>query len=123
MSDRAVPPADITPAEFFTSWVPRSVDSDPVRQSKLAESDHVLVFHLDDPEGEVGGAYTVRIDEGRVHGERTDVPAADLRIHLTLETWRALNAGELSATEAFVNKRVRLQGDLRLAVKLHLVLG
>ena len=123
MPERAVPPADITPSEFFTSWLPRSVDEDRIRQSKLADSDHVLVFHLADPGGELGGAYTLRIEEGCVRGERADVPQADLRIHLTLETWRGLNAGELSAPEAFIKKRVRLQGDLRLAVKLHLLIG
>ena len=123
MPDRVIPPADITPREFFTSWVPRSVDGDPVRQSKLGDSDAVLVFHLDDPAGEHGGAYTLYIEEGRVRGEVADVPRADLRIHVTLETWRALNAGELSAPEAFMKKLIRLQGDLRLAVKLHLIIG
>lgn len=123
MAERAVPPPDITPEAFFTEWVPRSVEADPVRQSKLADADLVLVFHLDDPTGEHGGAYTLRIEEGHVRGERADVPQADLRIHLTLETWRALNAGEFTAPEAFMKKRVRLQGDLKLAVKLHLLIG
>ncbi len=123
MSDRAAPPADITPFAFFTSWVPRSVEADPVRQNKLGDADVVLVFHIDDPAGELGGAYTLHIEEGHVRGESSDVPQADLRIHLTLATWRALNARELSAPDAFMKKLVRLQGDLRLAVKLHLIIG
>jgi len=123
MADRAVPPDDITPEEFFTRWAPGRVADDPVRQQKLGDADHVLVFHLDDPAGERGGAYTLRIEEGLVTGRVGDVPMADLRVHITLATWRALNAGELSAPEAFMKKRVRLQGDLRLAVKLHLIIG
>lgn len=123
MTERAVPPPDITPESFFSEWVPRSVEDDPVRQAKLADADVVLVFYLDDPAGEQGGAYTLHVEEGQVRGERRDAPQADLRIHLTLETWRALNSGELSAPEAFMKKRVRLQGDLKLAVKLHLLIG
>jgi len=123
MTERAVPPADITPAVFFTEWVAERVERDTERQRKLGDADAVLVFHLDDPAGEHGGAYTLHIEEGHVRGEVSDVPEADLRIHTTLETWRALNAGELSAPEAFMKKRVRLQGDLRLAVKLHLIIG
>ena len=42
---------------------------------------------------------------------------------LDVETWRALNRGELSAPEAFLRRRVRLEGDHALAVKLHLILG
>ncbi len=123
MADRAVPPPDITPEAFFTEWAPKRVADDPVRQQKLGDSDNVLVFHLDDPDGDLGGAYTLRIEEGMVIGRVGDVPVADLRIHTTLETWRALNAGDFSAPEAFMRKRVRLQGDLRLAVKLHMIIG
>ena len=123
MSDRAIPPADITPAAFFTEWVPARVAADSERQRKLGDADVVLVFYLDDPAGEVGGAYSLHVEEGHVRGEVADSAAADLRVHTDLATWRALNAGALSAPEAFMKKRVRLQGDLRLAVKLHLIIG
>ena len=123
MTDRAVPPPDITPAAFFTEWVPARVEADTERQRKLGDADVVLVFYLDDPSGEHTGAYSLHVEEGHVRGEVADAAQADLRIHTTLETWRALNAGDLSAPEAFMKKRVRLQGDLRLAVKLHLIIG
>ena len=48
---------------------------------------------------------------------------AHLCLRLDLETWKCLNAGELSAPEAFLRRRVHLEGNLALAVKLHLILG
>jgi putative sterol carrier protein len=40
-----------------------------------------------------------------------------------VETWRALNRGELSAPEALLRRRLRISGNLVLALKLHLILG
>ena len=44
-------------------------------------------------------------------------------MHLDVTTWRLLNSGELSAPEAFLRRRVRLEGNLALAIKLHLIIG
>ena len=40
-----------------------------------------------------------------------------------VDTWRALNRGELSAPEALLRRKVHLAGDMLLALKLHLILG
>ena len=120
MAERAVPPEDISPDAFFTRWIPESVAGDEDRRARLADKDLTLVFDL---EGEGGGAWTLQIDEGVVRGEAGDHAEPDLRIGLTIETWRELNAGRLSAPEAFVKRRVRLKGNLTLAVRLHLIIG
>jgi hypothetical protein len=46
-----------------------------------------------------------------------------LRICLDVDTWRSLNRGELSAPEAALRRRVKLSGNLLLAVRLHLIVG
>ena len=120
MSDRAVPPDDITPAEFFTSWVPSAVASDPSRQQRLGPTPHDLEFTL---EGEGGGVFGVHIADGAVRGSVGAIEDADLRVRLDVATWRALNRGEMSAPEAFLKRRVHLKGSLILAVKLHVILG
>lgn len=120
MSDRAVPPADIHPEEFFTRWVPASVAADESRQRRLARTEAVLEFILTDHEQ---GVYHLRVTQGVVVGAVGEAVAPDLRVRLDVETWQSLNAGVLSAPEAFRKRRVRLEGDFTLALKLHLILG
>jgi|GEM_PF-1663833 len=128
MVQRAVPPPDIEPLEFFTCWVPRSVSGDPDRRRSLGDTRATLVFELS---GTGGGIFTLHLDAGEVRGsvgdrsgvENGERRAPDLRVRLDLETWKSLNAGALSAPEAFLRRRVTLEGDLALAVKLHFLLG
>ena len=45
------------------------------------------------------------------------------RLTLDVPTWRKLNSGELSAPTAFLTRRVKLEGNLGLALKLHFIIG
>jgi putative sterol carrier protein len=120
VSDRFVPPDDISPTDFFTTWVPAAVARDPARSGRLGEAAHDLEFTL---EGEGGGVFGVHIEAGAVRGSVGPMEAPELRVRLDVPTWRALNRGELSAPEAFLKRRVHLHGSLVLAVKLHVILG
>jgi putative sterol carrier protein len=117
---RAVPPADIAPGEFFTRWLPHVVANDAERRTKLGDTDATIAFELT---GDGGGAYGVRIAQGVVTGFAGEAPGADLHVRVDLASWRALNAGTLSAPMAFLQRRVHLAGNLVLAVKLHLIIG
>ena len=120
MQHRPRPPDDITPHDFFTRWVPASVEADPDRRRRLGSTAAVLVFELT---GEAAISYTLRVVEGVVLGEPGHAHEHDLHIRVDLETWRALNRGDISAPEALLRRRVHLRGDLILALKLHLILG
>lgn len=120
MHDRARPPDDIAPEEFFTRWVPEAVAGDPERRARLGDGTHTLEFRL---EGEGGGDFTVRIAGGDVTGAIGPAEQADLRIALDVATWRALNRGDVSAPEALIRRRLRLRGNLLLGIKLHFILG
>jgi putative sterol carrier protein len=120
LAQRAVPPDDITPEEFFTRWVPRAVADDPERRRRLGERPLALEFRL---EGDGGGVFSVHIVDGGIFGSVGGLDEADLRVRVDVETWRCLNRGELSAPEAFLRRRVHVSGNLLLAVKLHLILG
>jgi len=120
MPDRVVPPRDIDPHTFFVEWVPQMVAADDERRAKLSDTLAVLEFTL---AGEGGGVFAIHLGLGDVRGTAGAVEAPDLQIHLHLETWELLNAGELSAPDAFLRRKVKLQGNLALAVKLHLILG
>jgi putative sterol carrier protein len=122
MRERAIPPDDISPEEFFTRWLPETVAADEHRRQRLGHTAAALVFELTgNPHG--GGTYTVHIEEGGVRGIVGAAESPDLRIEVDVETWRQLNRGEISAPEAALRRRVKLHGNLMLAVKLHLILG
>jgi putative sterol carrier protein len=120
MKQRRRPPEDIPPAEFFTRWVPEAVAEDAERRRKLGGSNAMIHFEL---LGEDGGDYAVQLIEGQVRGVAGRPEHSDLHVRLDVPTWRALNAGSLSAPEAMVRRRLKLHGDLLLAIKLHFILG
>lgn len=117
---RARPPADISPAEFFTRWVPEAVAGDESRRRKLGSTRAVIVFDL---QGHDGGLFAVEIEDGILEAREGDRAEADLRVSLDVETWRALNDGSLSAPEALLRRRLKFEGDALLGLKLHLMLG
>jgi putative sterol carrier protein len=117
---RAVPPPDIAPADFFMRWLPGVVAGDAERREQLGDTAAIIAFEL---EGEGGGVFHVHVDHGAVRGAAGEPLRADLRVRVDLESWRALNAGTLSAPRALLQRRVHLSGNLMLAVKLHLIIG
>ena len=117
---RAAPPDDIEPHEFFTRWVPQAVAADPDRRTRLHDTRATIAFEL---EGEGGGLYALELADGQVAGRSGPVPGADLRVRVDVSTWRALNRGDLSAPEALLRRKLRVEGDFVLALKLHVILG
>jgi putative sterol carrier protein len=117
---RAIPPPEIAPAEFFTHWLPSVVAADSERRAQLGDSVAIITFEL---AGEGGGVFHVHIDRGEVRGASGEPLHTDLRVRVDVASWRALNAGTLSAPRALLQRRVHLSGNLVLAVKLHLIIG
>lgn len=119
-SERARPPEDVSPHEFFTRWIVDSVAADADRRERLGATEATITFVLSGPGG---GTFTLFVTHGVVRGEAGRPFDPDLEVSVDLETWRALNRGDLSAPEALLRRRIRLRGDLLLAIKLHLILG
>lgn len=122
MAARARPPEDISPFEFFTAWIPATVSEDAERRRRLGDTIASLVFVLHELEAEAV-AYTLEIEAGSVRGREGRAEQPDLEIQVDVATWRALNRGDLSAPEALLQRRLRLSGNLVLALKLHVILG
>ncbi len=118
--ERVKPPPDISPRDFFIHWIVDVVNSDEDRRCKLRGTEAAVVFDL---QGDGGGLYTVRIADGRVSGHEGDCPDANLRVRTDIETWRQLNSGELSAPHALLRRRLKMEGDFLLGLKLHLILA
>jgi putative sterol carrier protein len=121
--ERARPPDDITPHEFFTRWLPANVAADGSRRARLGETVAALVFVLRGDDGAASFEFTVRIADGEVRGEPGRIAEPDLVVDIDVATWRQLNRGQISAPEALVRRRLKLSGNFVIALKLHLVLG
>jgi putative sterol carrier protein len=116
---RAVPPPDISPLDFFASWVPEAVGSDPERQQGLSGLRATIQFEL---EGEDGGAFFLAVHDGSVSGAAGRLTEPDLTLSLSVGTWRRLNAGELNAIQAAGAGALRFRGNLHLALRMHFLL-
>ena len=120
MPDRPLPPREIEPLEFFTRWLPEVVAGDPDRRLRLGDTAATLQFDL---VGDGGGSFLLHVAAGTVRGEPGPADRVDLRLELDVATWRALNEGSLSAPEAFLRRRLRVEGSFVLALKLQLIIG
>ena len=80
----------------------------------------MIVFDL---HGDEAHTFSVQVANGVLIGSEGRVAEPDLEVRVDLETWRALNRGEIAAPEALLRRRLQISGKLVLALKLHLILG
>ena len=73
--------------------------------------------------GDGGGPFWLELCDGAIRGDSGRLDAPDLVLSTDLETWRKLNAGELKAPTAVMKGRLRFQGSMYLALKIHFILG
>lgn len=69
---------------------------------------------------DIEGEGAVRIDE---EGARIDDGEADCVLGADRETFESLLAGDLDPTAAFMSGRLRVEGDMGLAMRLGTLLG
>lgn len=118
MSERARPPDDIAPIDFFREWAPAAVHGDPDRLAKIAGLRARIQFELDG-----AGPYWLEIADGAVRGDAGRVAEPDLTLSTDVATWRQLNAGEVKAPMAVMKGRLRFTGSMYLALKIHFIIG
>ena len=117
---RAAPPRDIAPEAFFRDWAPAAVRDDPERQAQLRDLNARIQFDL---AGEGGGTFHLHLAGGVVSGGRGPIETPDLTMRTDVETWRALNAGSIKAPTAVMKGRLKFDGSVYLALKIHFIIG
>jgi cytochrome P450 len=102
-----------TPRQFFEAFEEAAL-ADP---EGATQSDAVFKFVLS---GEDGGTWTLNLRRGTrsTFVSEGDGPEADASIHVTSDDWVALTTGEINPMRAFMAGKVRVDGDLKLAVNL-----
>lgn len=100
-----------TPRDFFEGFVPTSLES----VSASLPEDVVVAFYID---GEQGGSWQVHHDEGgSTVGPAGDGPK-DCEMWCDSETFMRMVQGSLGSNRAFLSGRLRISGDVGLALAL-----
>src|SRR5215831_8385043 len=82
-----------------------------------AQSDNAIIQF--DLAGENGGKYWVKVSNGTCASGTGDAPSpADMTLLASGEDWLAIVNGQLNAMSAFMQGKVKAQGNMSLALKL-----
>jgi putative sterol carrier protein len=73
--------------------------------------------------GEQGGDFYVQVVDGKGQVEEGVAAEPDVTVSMTEQVFNALAAGKMSATSAFFAGKIKLKGDMSLAMKLQSFLG
>lgn len=73
--------------------------------------------------GEEGGEYFVRIGDGAAEAGPGKPEGPDCTFAMSAEDFRALVKGDLNPATAFMTGRVKISGDMGLALKVQRLLG
>lgn len=85
-------------------------------QPEKAAGVHALVqYHLT---GDQAGDWVIRIDQSGCQVERGTVESPNLTLTADASDYLAIITGKLNAMSAFAEAKLKLQGDLGLAMKL-----
>ena len=103
----------VKPSDFFDAFE-RAAVAEP---EAATIPDAVFRFELS---GDDGGRWTLDLRKGTTSGVVTheEGPEEDARIHVTADDWVALTTGRMNPMRAFMGGKVRVDGDLKLAVNL-----
>jgi putative sterol carrier protein len=69
-------------------------------------------------EGEGGGAWTVRVADGALAVEQGSAPDVDVTVRAKAADWMAIVEGRMDPQLAYLTKKLRVSGNLQLALRL-----
>jgi putative sterol carrier protein len=101
-------------AEIFAK-MPANVDS-----SKIEDVNATILFDLS---GDNGGFYWPKLDGGAVESGEGALEDPSMTLKAAADDWAAVVNGELNAMQAFMSGKLKIQGNMGLAMKLQSLLG
>ncbi len=76
-----------------------------------------------DLSGENGGLYWLKIADGNAEAGQGQAENPNMTLKATAEDWVAVTKGELNPMQAFMSGKLKVQGDMSLALKLQSLLS
>jgi putative sterol carrier protein len=96
-------------SEFFDK-VPGSVNKD-----KIVGMNCIYQFNI---EGDEGGKWNVKVADGEASVAEGAADSPSITLTMTAENFIALVTGKLNGQTAFLTGKLKIQGDMTLAMKL-----
>lgn len=100
----------VTSAAEAIKAMPESADP-----QKLSGLDAVLLFDLS---GEGGGQWTVSVADGQISVAEGAPAAPTMTLKMTAEDFVAMINGELNTMAAFMQGKIKIEGDMSIAMRL-----
>jgi putative sterol carrier protein len=82
---------------------------------RLKDVDATILF---DVKGGDGGLWTLDIDHGNISFEEGDTGSPDVTVESTAEDLKALISGDLKPMAAFMRGKLKVKGDMSVAMQL-----
>ncbi len=86
-----------------------------VDPKKIVGMNAIIQFDLS---GDNGGMYWIKIANGTVEGGSGQTENPNMTLRSTADDWAQVIAGTLNPMQAFMSGKIKIQGDMGLALKL-----
>ena len=87
--------------------------------AKIEGVNAVILFNLS---GDGGGKWTATMADGKVDVEEGETASPTMTLSMAAQDLVALSNGELNAVAAFMQGRIKISGDMALAMRLQSIL-
>ena len=87
--------------------------------AKIEGIDAVILFDLS---GEGGGKWTATLADGKVKVEEGETASPNMTLSMAAQDLVAMAKGELNAVAAFMQGKIKVSGDMSLAMRLQTIL-
>lgn len=87
---------------------------------KAQGMDAIIQFDIS---GENGGLYWLKIADGAAESGQGQVEKPNMTLRASAADWLAVTKGDLNPMQAFMSGRLKVQGDMSLALKLQTLMS
>ena len=101
-----------------TSEEIQSIFPEMVKRLIPEKAEGVNVVIQFDLSGDNGGLYWVKVVDGTAENGNGSIDNPSMTLKSTADDWFAVSTGQLNAMQAFMSGKIKIQGDMGIAMKM-----